>query len=151
MPEASRREQIIDALKTRAEAITVVGGFNTDLGASLLINELPQFGPDDPRQVLVMLVGDDEITSQGKGFLYRLPFTFLVLVDADVEDGWRQVEQGIADVKRAIELEDRTLGGLSSGYMERGNVETIPREPGSAAIAAAVPYVTFMKEGWGAP
>ena len=59
-------------------------------------------------------------------------------------------EQGIADVKRAIEIDPR-LDGLLSGPFERGPVETAPREPGSLAIAAAVPYIVSIKESWGAP
>ena len=88
----------------------------------------------------MLLVGDDEFTSQGNGawFLYRLALTFVVLVDAESDEAWRTVEQGIADVKRAIELTDTRLGGLLSGSFERGPVETAPREPGSLAIAAAV-------------
>ncbi len=152
MPAASRREQIIEAMAARAQAIAVNDGFHTDLGASVLINEEPAFGPDDPRQALVLLVGDDEFTSQGNGnwFLYRLALTFVVLVDAECEEAWRTVERGIADVKRAIELDPR-LDGLLSGPFERGPVETAPREPGSLAIAAAVPYIVSIKEGWGEP
>ncbi len=52
---------------------------------------------------------------------------------------------------RAIELADTRLGGLLSGSFERGPVETAPREPGSLAIAAAVPYIVSIKEGWGQP
>ena len=153
MPAASRREQIIEALATRAQAIAVNEGFNTDLGASVLINEVPGFGPDDPRQALVLLVGDDEFTSQGNGnwFIYRLALTFVVLVDAESDEAWRTVERGIADVKRAVELDDPRLGGLLRDPLERGSVETAPREPGSLAIAATVPYIVSIKEGWGAP
>lgn len=153
MPAASRREAIIAAMAARAEAITLNGGFNTDLGLQVAINDVPPFGPDDPRQALVLLVGDDEFTSQGAGnwFIYRLQLTFVVLVDADLEDAWRTIEQGIADVKRAVELEDRRLGGLLANPFERGAVETAPREPGSLAIAATVPYIVTIKEGWGTP
>lgn len=153
MPDTSKVEAIIAAVIARLQGIATGDGYFTDLGASLLVNEFPSFGPDDPRQALVLLVGDDEQTWQGKGYLIRLPLTVLVLVDADLDDGWLVAERAIADVKRAVETDDRTLGGLltTNGYLERGNVERIPRDPGSAAIGAAVPYTAPYKEGWGTP
>lgn len=152
MADASRRESIIAAMADLVTQIRVAGGFNTDLGDTLLVNEFPQFGPDDPRQAMVLLVGDEEGTWHGTALLVRLPITFLVLVDADLVDGWRTIEQGIADVIRAVEQDDdRRLDGLLSGTLERGNIETIPRDPGSAAIAAGVPYFAPFKSGWGAP
>lgn len=151
MATPSRRELAVDALLERVRAIAVNDGYNTDLGATVVVNEFPEFGPDDPRETLVLLVGDDELRSQGHWFLYTLPISILVLVDADVEDGWRTVERGIADVKRAVEQDDHTLGGLVSGTFERGAVEVLPRQPGSSAIGAVVPYLLPMKEGWGEP
>lgn len=151
MATASRRELAIDAILERLRAIAVNDGYATDLGASVTVNEFPEFGPNDPRETLVLLVGDDELRSQGHWFLYTMPVSVLVLVDAESEDGWRTVERGIADVKRAMELDDHTLGGLVSGTFERGAVEVIPRQPGSSAIGAIVPYLMPMKEGWGAP
>lgn len=151
MATPSIREAVIEAMANRARAIQVADGFATDIGSTVAINDVPQFGPDDPRQALVLLVGDDDVTAQGPAFFYRLPLTFVVLVDADLDEAWRSIEQGVADVKRAIELPDRRLGGLLGGNFERGPVETAPREPGSAVIAAAVPYVVSLKEGWGTP
>ena len=51
----------------------------------------------------------------------------------------------------AVELDDPRLGGLLRDPLERGSVETAPREPGSLAIAATVPYIVSIKEGWGQP
>jgi hypothetical protein len=158
-PEAPRVERIVSAFIAKLQAITTSNGYFTDLGTTLLVNEIPQLGPDDPSQVLVLLIGDDEQTfgPNSNAFLIRLPLTVIVLVDASVDtsaEAWQVVERGIADVKRAVEDDDgRTLGGVltTNGYLERGNVERIPREGGSGVMGAVLPYAAPYKEGWGRP
>jgi len=148
---SSRRESIIATVAARLGVIAKSDGFLTDMGSTLTINDYPQFGPDDPRQALVLMVGDEDGQWRGRGLIVNLPMTCLVLVDADLtSDGWRAIEQGISDVKRAIEIDDdRSLGGLLTGPFERGNVEVIPREPGSLAMGAVIPYTLTFKDAWG--
>lgn len=151
-PAASRRESIKAAVVERLEAITVANGFNTDVGAKVYVDEFPALGPDDAREALALLTQVDELAWQGKGFLVRLPLTVMVFLDGDAAGNDSQrLEQAVADIKRAVELDDRLLGGLLHEYLTRGDTEVIPREPGSVVLGVAVTYVATFKEGWGAP
>lgn len=156
MPTAAKREQILDALLARLEAITVAGGFSTDAGASVHLGEAPQFGPDDPGTAIVVAVEDDEVSQfQLKGFI-TLPLTIQAMVAittaVDLGLAYRDAERVLADVKRAVELEDRTLGGLVAWHgLERGTTTTLKREPGSEFVGVAIQYLAPMHETWGAP
>lgn len=154
---SSRRELIVAQLASRLESIAVADGFNTNLGATVLINEVPLLGEDDPASAVAMLTLQSDDTWQGKAFLVRLPIVLLILVNcdqvADTSDAWVVLEQAIADVRRAIETEDRTLGGLLTAPfgLERGPLETLPREPGTSTLGAVLNYVAPFKEAWGNP
>lgn len=155
MPSQSRRELILEAIVARLEAIAVSHDtieFATNAGASVHLGAAPGFGPDDPTQAIVVVAGDDEAAFQGEGFLVRLPIGIQAIVSADLSAPYASAEAVLADIKRAIELTDRTLGGLVAwNGLERGVTRTLQRDEGSTFVGVEIEYSAHYTEGWGAP
>lgn len=157
MPAASQRELLLDALIDRLEAITVVGGFNTNAGQAVHLGELPVYGDDsDPAAAIAVVVEDDDVKQfQHKG-LIDLPLSIQAFAKVTTAIGlrlaYRDAERVLADIKRAVELPDRTMGGLVKWLgLERGTTTTLKREAGSQFVGIAINYVAQMHETWGAP
>lgn len=151
---ASRRKLILAEILTRLEAITTANGFNTDAGAEVCLNEAPGFGPDDPEQVIVVKVNEDFPGHQAMHTFIRLPIDIQAMAKADPTDAtsaYITAENILEDVKRAIELEDRTLGRLVQRQIERGSTRTMEREPGTPYVGIAVTYTAPYIEQWGSP
>ena len=148
---ASARLGIIAAFKTRLEAIRADDGFNTDAGLAVVAGEVPTLGPDDPDVAIAVLVGDDEPKAQGNALFIRLPIELAAVAKATLDAPWVAVEAVLEDIKRAMELQDRTLGGLAVSNIERGSTRTLPRESGSTTVGAAMTYFCSYKEAWGNP
>jgi hypothetical protein len=156
--ETSRRLRILEALKARVERIQIEHGYQTDLGKTVLLGVLPTFGPDDPDQVLAILIGEDQVGDQQIGKIpIVLPVNFAVLVKPDVGNPWVLVEQGLSDIKKAVESGDQSLGGLLRGGrnnaegLMRGSTETMERRSGSEAIGALITYGVKYDESWARP
>lgn len=147
----ARRQRILEALKTRIEAIQIVNGFRTDAGGRVFLHEDPQFGEEDPTTAIAIVVGDDEPYWHAEQVAIRLPIEFRALAKADLEEPWKAAEAVLADLKQAIELEDRTLGRLIKPNLERGTTRTIPREVGSEYVGVGITYHSTYTERWGAP
>lgn len=151
---ASKREQILCALETRLGAITRRAGSSTDAGRTIYINETPELSEDDPDAIAVM-PQEDEVQFQQAKVLVTLPIEIhaLVSIDGGNTRSWMKVEALIADIKRAVELEDRTLGGVLPHPLQfqRGVTKTLEREDGSNTIGASVTYLATIVEEWGAP
>ncbi len=155
-PEPSRRELILDKTIERLEAISTNDGFATDAGKSVWLGEAPPFGDeeDDPRSAIVVLVEDDEVTSQVGAIFVDVPLTIqaVVAVSTPLEyrKAYRDAERMLADIKRAMELTGRTMAGVN-GFLRRGVTRTLPREPGSAFVGVSIEYRCSVKESWGNP
>jgi hypothetical protein len=153
----SRRKRILDAFKARIEVIRVEDGFETDLGLNVLMWELPAFGPDDPKQVVAIIPREDQVSAALNNIPIDLPVDVAVLVAPDVTNPGALIEAGLADVKKAVELEDRTLGGLlrggrnNPGGIVRGTTEPYPRVGGSQVTGASITYVLPYVEAYGYP
>jgi hypothetical protein len=152
-PEPSVRELIAEAMLERAQVIRQSGGFWTDAGATIVLGQRLQLGEDDPDSALEVLVGDDEPTTYQNGKLfYRIPFVFTALSRAGRADAWRDAERLLADVKRAIELDDLRLDGLlEHPGLERSPASVVPRDPGSTDVGISVTYFAPLAESWGDP
>lgn len=150
---ASRRRQVLEAFRTRLQAITIANAFETDCGAVVLLGEQASFGDDDRPQAIRIDVGDEQQEWAQEGLAYQivLPIGIWAMARADLDEPWIIVEAVFADIKRAIELEDRTLNDLLTFPIERGPTQTFPREPGSAVVGLGITYIAKYKEGWGNP
>lgn len=152
MASASRRRRILEALKSR---LTAIHGstFETDAGYRVFLGYVPMLGPDDPDSAIAILPGDDQIEHRGARFGIVLPVEVFAIAKASLEEPWKVVEGVIADIKRAIELSDRTLGGLlpHDHALGRGSTRTLEREPGSPFVGAAITYEIAYTEAYGQP
>lgn len=147
----SNRQELLSAFAARVGAIQKVDGFQTDAGLTVFLGETPALGADDPAEAIAIVVGDDEPRYQGEQILIRLPILLVALVKAELEEPWVAIEAILADLKTAVELPDRTLGGLVRRQIERGQTRTLPREMGSTTVAAALTYWCPYLEVWGTP
>lgn len=153
----SRRQRILDAFKARVEAIRIEDGFETDLGLNVLMWELPAFGPDDPKQVLAIIPREDQVAAALSNIPIDLPVDVAVLVSPELANPGALIEAALRDVKKAVELEDRTLGGLlrggrnNPGGIVRGTTEPYPRQSGSQVAGASITYVLPYVEAYGDP
>jgi hypothetical protein len=148
---ASNRESILAALLARVGAIQIAAGFTSDAGLAVTLGESPLLGPDDPDVAIAILVNDDDPKYQGMQIMIRLPVSIQALANPNLADPWLAVEALLGDIKRAVELEDRTLGGLVKRQIERGPTRTVLREPGSTVVGAQVTYICPYTECWGNP
>lgn len=151
MSTASTRCRVLEALVERLSAISVNAGFKTDAGAAIVFGEAPQLGDADPPEAIAIVIGEDDPTAQAPiAMMVRTPFEVHAVAKVTPADPFTPVEAVLADIKRAVELPDRSFGGLVS-KAERGASRSSPREPGATTAAVAITYVLTWKEGWGVP
>lgn len=148
---STRRQHILEALKTRVEAIRLANRFATDAGLSVFLGERPALGPDDPDTAIAILVFDDVLKAQGGKLFVAIPIGICAIAKADLDTPWVSVEAVLGDIKTAVELADRTLGGLLRAPFERGSTNTMDRETGSTTVGAMVTYELQYSETWGHP
>jgi len=160
MTQKSKRQLALTDLVNRLSFIQVAKGYNTDAGLHIFLGEVPRFGPNDPPAALAVVVGDDSPETTGGTTRTRVPFEVQAIVPADMTAPTLAIEEIIADIKEAVEIEadgsvDRYLGvidgkpaTLSKG-LQRGAIRSIRREPGSEYVGAAVEYVATFEEKWG--
>lgn len=163
----SLRYRIIEAIQTRLAYITVAHGYHTDAGEHIFKGEAPTFGPDDPPAALAIVVGADTVVQQkGSRTITDVPIEIQACVPVDLTDPLLAVEDIIADIRQAIEVEgnnpaplapgdasiDRSLDALCTpkGF-RRGSTRPIAREPGATYGGAACEYIAQIDETWGRP
>lgn len=147
----SQRRDILEAVLARLGTILTSNGFATDAGGTLFLGAVPELGPDDPSVAVAIIVGDDAVTFQGENMFIALPLHIAAVAKADLDEPWIAVEDVLSDIKKAIELTDRTLGGLVQRQLLRGTTRTVPRDPGSLTVGVAVEYRAPYREAWGNP
>jgi len=147
----SRREHILEELRTRLKVIRTAAGYATDAGETVFMGEAPELGPDDPPQAIAIVVEDETPDHVAENVHSLLPVTIAALAKANLEEPWMTAEAVLADIKRAVELADRTLGGAVRLRMERGITRTMQREAGSETVGIAIQYRCPIVEKWGDP
>lgn len=148
----SRRKQILLRIKARLERISTANSFRTNAGACVKLNEELSFGEGDPTIGIAIVVGLEQTSMKGEHVVVRLPINVQAIVlEANLDAPWNVVEDVIADIKQAIELEDRTLGKLVRAEIERGPTQTLERQPGSSYTGAEILYTALYPELWGRP
>jgi hypothetical protein len=156
---ASRRWRILQAVQARLTVISQANGYETDLGVTVLLHELPRFGPDDPAQALAILPATDIVGTHFSNIPITLPVDLAVIVKADRLRPGEIVEQGLSDIKRAMELDtDDALTQLLVGGgtnkvrgIVRGTTEPFERSVGSEITGALITYGLSYVEAWGHP
>jgi hypothetical protein len=147
----SRRQDILEVFRARLQAIRLTAGFATDAGETVFLGETPELGPDAP-EVAIAIVADDELPShQAENVASTLPVVIAALAKADLAQPWLAAEAVLGDIKKAVELADRTLGGLVPSYIERGATRTMQRDAGSVTVGVAIEYRCLIVERWGNP
>jgi len=161
-PPVSKRQVALADLLGRLIFITKANGYNTNAGASISAGEAPRFGPDDPPAALAVFVGDDSPDTKGGTVRTDVPIEIWATVPAGLGAPLIAIEELIADVRVAIEVEkdgsvDRSLGGVAGGPatlptgLRRGSTRPLRREPGSEFVGASVEYVATFETRWGTP
>ena len=147
----TKRHTIIATVVGMLEGITTANDFETNLGLTVFDGEVPELGPDDPDTAIVLTVNTDRPTWQGAALFIRLPMTISAIAKATLDDPRSAIETALGDIKTAMEIEDRTLGGLVPRQFERGNTRPTPREPGSTTVGVSIDYEFPYQELWGTP
>src|SRR5574341_1196761 len=127
---ASRRQQILEAFLTLVQVIRTANGFATDAGLTVFLGETPTLGPDDPDTAIAIVVGEEAPTYQGENVFIALPVGIQALAKPDLDQPWLAAEAVLGDIKKAVELADRTLGGLVRRHIQRDVTRTMERRTG---------------------
>lgn len=149
------RKRIIKAVFDRLKTIKRSAGFATDAGYCVVIGDIA-LGEDDADCGIALVPGETgPLGDRTLGKVTEvLPLQISALARAfswaDYEHAWMVVEDVLADIKQAIETEDRTLGGLVPGDLRRGVTVTLEREEGSHTLGVAITYEAPYSTAWGA-
>jgi hypothetical protein len=148
----SKRLDALLAIKGRLAQIATSNGYETNAGALVFIGEVVIVGESDPDSALGIVIGDDSLGPQGERVVSSIPIEIQALVKVVDDQPLVTVESVIADIKKAVEQQDRTLGGLLINRgLERRQTKVAPRDPNIPYAAATVGYEMQMFEPWGAP
>lgn len=147
-----KRKRILEALAERLRVIQMANGYATDAGRYLYWGPVV-LGPNDPPVGIAIVPGPTETNAlqQGKKII-TLPVEFHALAFApqEVDDAWLRVEAVLADIKRAIELEDTTMGRLAVD-LTAGEVTPLVKSESGVFIGYAAEYRVVYTEHWGDP
>lgn len=151
MVNPSKRQRLLEAIRAQLQAIDGAGTFETRAGENIELGFLPDFGEDDADIGIAIIPVDDAQGFQGEHVVIGLPIEIHALAKASLAAPWIAAEQVLGDIKRAVEISDRTYGRLAKGHVKRGTTRTAGREPGSATVGIVITYIANMTESWGAP
>lgn len=153
----TRRIRILEAMAGRLVVIRRANGFQTDAGDRLYLGVLPALGESDPDSAIALLPREDIFSGEQLEKLpLRWPLDIAAIAKPTLRDPWTAIEALLGDIKRAVELSDRTLGGLLVGGrgvlgLHRGTTETLERRSGQDMVGAAITYIAPYTETWGRP
>lgn len=146
----TKAADVAQAITTRLSAISVVGGYETNIGATIFRGRRKLPGDDEP-PCIVVIEGDDEVeatSGRTTGAMVKVNQDYMI--DAfDVCDPNNPNDKAhamIRDVKRAIFKDGRTLGGtvVEVEYLGR---DIGPRPDGVALVQARVAIrVSFAED-----
>lgn len=148
---ASKRQRILEIVLQRLQAIRVEDDFQTDAGQQVFLGETPKLGPHDPDVAVAVVVQDDQPGYQGENILIGLPLEIQAIAKATPDLSYAAAEAVLADIKKAIELEDRSLGGLVPRTFRRGPTHSVERAEGSTEVGVGITYLFPYLEIWGEP
>lgn len=141
----SVRQQILAAIQARLQAIQIANGFQTDAGSLVFLGESPQLGTDDPIAAVAIVPQDAQF---GANRVETWSIEIQGLTKADLDQPYVAIEAIVADIQKAMELDDRSLGGLVK-YVDGGSIRALPRDPGATTVGAGVFYTFTRIRVWG--
>lgn len=137
--------RILDTIAARAAAITVAGGFYSDIGARVLRDRREPPVHELPAVAVLLGARSAEVVnaSAARASLSVDVIGYRTYTDeADIEALGVEL---LADIQRALELDDTSLGGLviaappGYGFAWQSDEVYLP-DPGENVIAARVTY-----------
>lgn len=150
------RLAILEVLLGRLQGIRIEAGYETDAGARVAFNEIPELGEGDPVNAIALLVDDSESTQVGGYIDEAMSVECQALAKADPDDQtpvtlWPALaaELILGDIRRAIEQSDRTLGSRLKGEIQVGPTVILPREAGKTTVGVSQRYAMRYMRAWG--
>lgn len=129
---SSKRQQIIDAIKTRFQGITVAAGYNFNLGSNVYewrTSALPA------ANMPALLIADISSTRNDSGVIGKFRYTLNIEADIVAQDTPANTRKMIADVLKAIGVGE-TWGGLAQ-TTEQPESDEMQFEQNEKTIAGA--------------
>lgn len=159
----SRRKDALSDLVSRLAFITIANDYHSDAGETIILGENPVFGDADPVSALGLVIGNTVEETQGGQVLFMLPVTVWAFQKGVTTDALLGLEDLIADIKYAVEIEgrdqnallggdasvDRSLTGTLPKGLTRVGTTVSPRVGGSEYIGGSVLYELRFREAWG--
>lgn len=153
-PATPYRQLILAEVLARLQTIRRPNGFETDAGRYVLIGEIA-IGPDDADEAIAMVPGETSPLSDrtiGK-VAEVLPIGIAALARVrsytEYARAWMRAEAILADIKQALEIADRTYGGLIQNDLRRGPTVTLERPEGGDTLGIGITYEAWYHTGWG--
>jgi len=146
--------QVLDAIQTRLEAITVANGYNTNAGNQVHLG-MRKANPDDVDTGPVLNIYDtsdeaDETTGWGAEPIHttmRINVdSFIRYVDAEVTLTAHLLFQDIFNA--TLNVADRTLSGLALDFGYSGRTVEYP-EPGGDTVSVSVEFTCLIQMPYG--
>lgn len=154
----SRLEQFVLESRKRLQRIRTSTGenFATDAGDSVFLGAIPSLGPDDNREAIAIGLSFErgKVIGDFISLTVILGIQALVYVPSELllSDSFLRAMQILSDIRRAMETEDRTMGGLIEGHgLEYDIPSVVDRETGSQFVGVQMDYRAGIKECWGNP
>lgn len=155
---SSRRQLTLAALAALLEGIAVSSGFNTDAGAMVHLGQEVELGENDPGPAILIIAGIEKFGPSQTKLYSEWPISIRAVagvVDDNFDDAWAVAELVVADIEKAIEIQDRTLGDLINWNGAHGlildSIQTVERDAGSSVVGIDVVYIAKLQRTWGDP
>lgn len=137
---ASKLIRIVDAVAARLATIRITAGFNSNIGRNVLRDRMEP-GLEEMPCVLVVL-GERSVSETRPEAAKADMFITVLAYEQREDDSEAQGAALLADIQRAVETGDMTLGGLvrdQYGLAWQGDEIFMP-EAGQNAVGARVVY-----------
>lgn len=129
----------IQIVKTRLQAILVTGGYNTNAGSNIYLGR-KNFTDVDDFPLLSIFTGTEDVApAQFGAYDCGREITIMGHVQ-DADEPTVSIEQLIADIQKAMEQTDITMGGIVSDVQYVGIIEPDEPDMGSEFSALGVVY-----------
>lgn len=144
----SKRQQIVDAVKARLVAISVAGGYQTDVGLKQTEWHPAAKGPEDrPGHDVRDLAEETAADDRNRG-LYERRLLIQVVAELDESgDTAANARKALADMIRAVGVDPR-WGGLANHSIPVEDEVTVDQEAQRVGGARLVFEVVYSRKPW---